>query len=70
MTIIESVRPGISLIFEREGFKVSVTQEGAQIKVELVKGEVTEARYFPFPRANKDLSIELLRWRDELKGQA
>lgn len=69
MTIIDQLRPGIALMFERLGWKVEVVQLGGEVRVDLRRGDLLETRNFPMPKANSDLSEALLAWRDELQGE-
>jgi antitoxin (DNA-binding transcriptional repressor) of toxin-antitoxin stability system len=69
MTIIDQLRPGIHLTFERLGYKVEVAQARGQVEVTLTKDGETEVRLFPMPSKNRDISAPLLLWRDEKKEE-
>lgn len=65
--------PGIRAIFNRVGYYADIGVVDGKIYIALSiggQGEVAESKSFSFPTTNKQLSADLLRWRDELTSKA
>jgi hypothetical protein len=67
-TNLELLTPGIRNIFNEAGYKCYVTEEAGQCKVTVIKGDFAATRLLLWPATNRDLSMPLLAWRDELRG--
>jgi hypothetical protein len=63
---LELLAPGIRNIFNERGFKCYVTEEAGQCKVLVTRGDFSASKLFLWPSTNRDLSIPLFAWRDEL----
>lgn len=61
--------PAICQIFTDIGYVANVTEIEGQISITVSKGDYSEAKLFPFPSVNRDLSIPLRAWRAALVTQ-